>query len=422
MATERSSMARRLAAFALPPLLGMLAPMVALPTVASHTTVSGWAALATGQSLGSVAAIVVGLGWPLIGSAEIARTPSEAASLHFEGLVTRLLALGALTVPLGFLAGALAPSEHLVLAAVSAISNATLGLSIAWVAVGLNRPDAIMTCEVLPRLVAGIASAGLIANGAPAAVYPLLTLISSIAGVSAFSVFVVRPRRTSRTALLHRLRHLVVPALTTAASSVYTAGALVLVTVSTSISDTAIVSSADRLYRIGLFAVVASANALQSWVVQPESVADPERQRFALRVHFVLGAMGGIAFFAAAPTAARLLFGSDVAPSSSVAFFYGLSFCFISLVTTFTQHRLIPADRTGTVLRTTLVACTVGSAAICGLSWWFGATGAAAGIALGELVVLLMQGVAVARPAGMSRRRTPRPHASDFRSAGNEHL
>ncbi|MFO7245063.1 MAG: hypothetical protein DIU73_009345, partial [Actinomycetes bacterium] len=58
-----AALARRILAFAGIPFLSLVAPFIFLPVLARLASVDVWVAIAVGQSLGGLAALVAGLGY-----------------------------------------------------------------------------------------------------------------------------------------------------------------------------------------------------------------------------------------------------------------------------------------------------------------------------------------------------------------------
>ena len=87
-------MAKRISAFAGLPLLSSLTPFLLLPYIARVGGEGTWNALAVGQAVGSLAAILVALGWTLSGPARVAGTsdPELRRHLYAISLLTRLVA------------------------------------------------------------------------------------------------------------------------------------------------------------------------------------------------------------------------------------------------------------------------------------------------------------------------------------------
>jgi O-antigen/teichoic acid export membrane protein len=406
---DPESLWRRIAAFVIAPLLSLIAPLVVLPVIADSTDASGWASLAVGQSVGAVAGILVAFGWPLVGPVEVARSERAAVGVVlFESLLSRGVLLAGTAIPAAAIAALAAPTGRVTLTVITALATMTFGLTFNWVAIGLGRARSIIAFDAVPRVAFALLTAVIVVRGGSLFWYPALTAAASIAGLLLFCIFVVRPNRPDRplgTALRARLGGQAPAAATALAGGAYSAGALFLVGISTSVHETALMSSADRLYQLGLLAIVALGNALQAWVVPPDHALVRGRRRRALHLHTMCGVVGLVGFAAVAPTASRVLFGADLTPGYDVALAYGLALAFLAPATSLAQHVLVPDGRVREIMQTTLLGAAVGVPALLILSRQFGAAGGAAGLALSELVVLV-------RLAWLVRSARSRPMAN----------
>ncbi len=380
----------RIAAFSLPSVVSFIAPLVVLPLVASSADVSEWAALGIGQALGALVGIVVAYGWPMVGPVEIA-SGDRVGEVFYESLLTRgCLLTGTLPV-VALMSWAAAPTGTLLLAGLTGAASATLGLSSQWVAVGTGNPWSITLLEHLPRLVIMVAGGGLIAAGGSLYLYPASIACSSLVALVLFARFAVRPLRPSGSwvgVLRTRLAAQWSAGATSLAASAYSAGALFVVGITASATQTAQMASADRLFRVGLTGVVVLSSALQAWVVHRDAVVGRARQRRAVAWHIGLGLVGAVTFAGAAPSVARLLFGSDVAFGHAVSTAYGLAFLCISVGTSVAQHVLVPGGHVRSALSATVAGAAVGVPLLLVLADAEGAAGGAVALAVSELVVL----------------------------------
>lgn len=394
MDSDRRGVLARIGSFSVAPLLNLLTPFLVLPILARATDTAEWAAIGVGQSIGALAGGVLAFGWPLTGSVEIARGRDvlEQRLTYTESLISRGLLLPPVLALCGALALASAPSGELFLTAATAAAGATVGMTANWVAVGLGRARHILLLEAAPRLLLMISAAGFIGVGGSVLAYPAALAGSSVVAAVLFSSVALRPIRVRDWVplALTRLRRLAPAAAGAIVASLYSAGALLLVGIAASVTATAVIASADRLYRIGVLAVAVLANALQAWVVQDEG-AGTRRLAVALRMHAALGVLGAIAFGSLVPTISAALFGEDVAPGYDVAFLYGATFACLSLGTSLAQHVMVPAGQLRSLFWCALTGAAVGVPGILILAGRFQSLGAAGGLLLSELAVLAAQ-------------------------------
>lgn len=406
---DERGLAQRVIRFGVSTLVTMLTPFVVLPIVADRSGPTDWTALAVGQSVGSLAGLVVACGWPLAGPVELARAVGDdVRRLFFESLLTRSTLLLAALGPVALICWLVAPSGRFGLTAVTAVAFATLALSSNWVAVGLGDPVRLVVLESLPRLLVLLAAGLAIRGGADLLVYPMAMLAGSAMGLVLFCLAGVRPRRpaTSLSALLRARLPVQGPALSTMlAAGGYTAATVLLVSLATDVHETAVLSTAQLLHGVGLFGIVALSNALQVWVVQADPVLVRERMLRAMAWHTALGLIGFIGYLLVVPSVAARLFGADLAPGTGVAFGYGATFCLVSIGTCLAQHILVPHGALRSVLRATLAGALVGVPLILLLAHRHGAVGGAVALAVSELVVTIL--LACAAYSFLAVRGTP---------------
>ena len=401
---------QRILSFGTSTLVALLTPLVVLPVIANVTDASGWAALAVGQSIGILFGIVVAFGWPVVGPVELARSSREAVgAIFYESLLTRGLLLLAVIAPVAAVSYVAAPPGRFGLVVATAAAFASTALTSSWVAVGLGTASRFMLLESLPRLVVlGVAAVAIQAGGS-LYLYPVAVAAASVIGASMFAWSGVRPRRPRDpllTAVRRRLRAHVAAAASALSAAAYSAGALLLVGISTTVHQTALMSSAQVIYSVGLYVVVALSSSLQAWVVHPDPAVARERRTRALLWHGALGLVGMVVYASSAPAIATILFGSDLAPGHAVAIAYGVAFGAVSVVTSLAQHFLLPASDVLGVLVATAVGALVGVPALVLLAHEFGAAGGASALAASELVVLVAMAVRVRQ---VTRARHPEP-------------
>ena len=154
---------RRIIGFSLVPVLGLVAPFLVLPVLARSVDESGWAALAVGQSIGALSALIVSWGWDLSGPSRIARADAYyRPRLLGTSLAVQATALAFVAPATIAFAALLAPQSSQQLAVMMALAAAIQGISPSWYAIGLGRPSLLVKYQVAPKLVAsGISVIGI---------------------------------------------------------------------------------------------------------------------------------------------------------------------------------------------------------------------------------------------------------------------
>lgn len=394
-------MGRRIASFAGLPLLSSLAPFFLLPFIARIGGPGAWASIGVGQAIGAIAIIVVSLGWTLTGPAQVAAIPDyrERRRIYSLSLLNRgivFLVCIPLLVPVS---AALAPSDYLRETIWMAIASASAGLSPAWFCIAIGSAGKIARYDVLPRLIAMAASFPAMIATQDIIWFPISMLVGTVLGTAFFTKRHSRYedfRGVSPRNLLASVWRMRTAFATTFAAGAYAATPILVVAATASVSSLAMFVSAEKLYRVGLLAVGALGNSLQGWVAE-HGARTRERMKFSLLSHGILGVLGLLIIVIFGPPATRLIFGDSVAADLPTCFWFGLAFLFVSLNTATGAHILVPLGRIRAVLCSTVAGAGIGLPAMVILGQTMQGTGAAVGLAIGELVVCCVQGAAIIR-------------------------
>lgn len=394
-----AALARRIAAFAGVPFLALLAPFVFLPVLARLAGADVWVAIALGQSVGGIAAIVAGLGYSTLAPPIVAVASPEqrrrlvATSVHVRVPVWGVAALVAVVV-----AAALAPGGSRTEAGAMAATMSLAGLAPTWYWIGVGRALPILWAEVLPRMAATLAATGLLVVGAGPLWYPILLAVAMIAGPAVIywriaSLELVQVERDEVIAVLRRHP----PALIAeTAGGAYNALAVTLVTAVAPVAQAARYVSGDKAYRIGQYSVSALGNALQGWVVEAGPGRVGRRLRIVVALHGSLGVVGCVALGLSGPWLTRLLFGSSVAVSEATAWGFGVAILGITLGTAFGRIGLITIGARKAFMSCVVCAAIVGVLGLLiGGSLW-GANGGAWALGMTEVLSALAQGSVLA--------------------------
>jgi hypothetical protein len=292
----------------------------------------------------------------------------------------------------------------------AAISLAALAPTWYWIGVGRALP--ILWTEVLPRMVATLAAAGILLTGGDVIWYPLLLIVAMVAGPAVVYLRFAGPEltRIDRDDALEVLRTHPPAVIAETAAGAYNALAVALVAGVAPVAQAARYVSGDKSYRIGQYAVSALGNALQGWVAEAsaERSALGRRLRLAVLLHIALGLAGLITFALIGPWLTEVLFGRAVAIDQTTALGFGVATLGIALGTACGRIGLITLGA-----RTTFMACVLGASVVgiagllVGGALW-GAPGAAWGLGIAELWSGVMQGAVLLRLWRVRSKSSPR--------------
>lgn len=394
-------MIKRIAAFAGLPLLASLASFILLPIIARVGGAPAWNSLAVGQAVGAIAAIVIGLGWPLTGPAAVA-SESDAVirrRLYATSFVTRAFVF---VCALPLMAAALSitgAKEQFWVAFLMACAQAAAGLTPAWYCIATGHAGRIAKYDVVPRMVATLGVIPLLFATGQIFLYPLALLLLGLAGTMWFNKD--HSQRTDFEGLTPRAVVREIWALrggagVTVAAGAYASTPVLVVQFAASASGLAAFVSAEKLYRIGQLATAALGNSLQGWVNEFGS-NHAERRKFSLLALSVLGAAGWLILAVLGPWVSTLLFGSELAADFWTCFWFGLSFLLVCVTTSTGAHWLVPAKQMRTVFSSTIAGAIVGLPAMVILAHLMGGPGGALGLVVGEVAVTVIQLRAIIR-------------------------
>ena len=404
----------RFAGFTGAPILSALAPVIILPVITRVVGPEGWGNFATGQSIGILGMVIVLFGWGIAGPVRVARshTAIERSIILRESIRSRLLT-SVVAVPIAGLATALISGPSFRVESILIAVAMTLGgLTPAWFCIGQGNPRALMLFDAIPKLAASAVALPVVALSGQVIWYPVLLMVFTLPAVAVHARLTLRSDDIDHAAprgLRRVLRALVPTATIDATGNAYGATAIPIATAGLSASDASAFASADRVYRIGIMAVIAFGNAFQAWVLEPAATDRRTRHVIAILAHAGLGVIGGGAIALLGPWATAVLFGPAVAAQALPCLLFGLAFFFISTATPLIRNLLIPEHRYRTVLAATITAAIVGLTTMIAGSTVDSAPIIALGVAAAEgsaLAVLIVPALRVFRDEAT---HAPRP-------------
>lgn len=398
VAQASQSLRRRVASFAILQVSSLITPFIVLPVLARTTSTSGWAAIAIGQSVGGILAIIVAWGWPLMGPARIAKASfAEARAEYLDSFRVRLWVLGSL-LPLAVAASwVLGPSGFKLECLLMTVAGGVFGLSPAWFAIGTGRPSILAKFELIPRAIAMLMAAVVMILTQAIFVYPILLLAAGLLGQLFFVWKLSKKGRPSRIRkpIGVALKENATAVLAEMLGGTYSTSTTALVAVSASTQAAASYSAAEKVYRIGLFGVSAVSNALQGWIGSAPASERGRRLRVSLLIHLSLGIVGALVLLSFGPWLTELLFTSQLRASWSTCAWLGVAYLAISVNTSLGRHFLALAGRLRPVLVSTAIGGVVGVPTILLAAMIAGSEGAAAALATGEVIVVIVQVIAI---------------------------
>ncbi|MCA4132250.1 polysaccharide biosynthesis protein [Arthrobacter sp. M4] len=384
----------RLSGFTVLPLLSLITPLVLLPVLSTVVGGDGISSVISGQAIGTFAATILMWGWNVDGPVAIARaaTSHERADVYLRSIRSRLVLLAAVVPLTAGVAAVVAVPGFRWQAVLMAWAISLAGLSPAWFCIGLGQPRMLATYDTIPRFIATAVSVPLLLLTRELWVYTAL-----LAGVTVVSLAIFHRRHSpggqwlpvDLPATLRELGGQGRTAGINLAGNAYASTPAPIATATTDPGASGSLSTADTLYRFGLFTVVAMGNAFQSWTIEPDVSNRRSRHLAAIIAHAGLGVVGAIVLTVAGPFVSSLLFAGEARATIELCLYYGLAFIFLSAGTPFIRNLLVPAGQQHVVLRWTIVSAVIGVAAMVSAGVTGNAPGIALGMALSEAVLFV---------------------------------
>lgn len=384
----------RLAGFTGLPLLSVVTPFLLLPVLARVVGEGGWSSILTGQAVGAFGATAIVWGWNTVGPILVAQNPDSRyrAELYRESLRTRL-ALCVLVFPaVSAISWALAAPDMRLEAAAMSWTSLVAGLSPAWFCIGVGKPVLLALFDTVPKVVATLAAIPVILLTREVWVYALILVLAVVISLLVFHRVVVPDGKSTFTSwrgTAPMMRRQFGPAGISLSGTIYATTPVPIAQSFLPSASAAGFGSADAIYRLGLFTVIALGNTFQGWTLEVVGGDARRRHILAIVAHAVLGLAGAVFLALFGPLATEILYGAPVKAAQGTCLFFGISFLFISASSPFMRNLLIPFGGQRLILVWTLIS------AVFGLTWMISAgihewtDGIAMGMAISEAVLFL---------------------------------
>lgn len=384
--------------------MAVLSQIVCLSVISYTSSSSAWAAVGLGQSIGGVAAIACTFGWNLSGPTRWADSPRDRRrTLYADSLVNRLIVTCVVVPPAVAASWALAPEHEASLVVLMAVATMGVGLAPTWFNIAEGRIAALNLYNFIPRSAASLGAAALVLLGAPPIVYPTLLLALSTLATAVFTARLLYRSKVRLSGIGRTFSTQTRSAAIDFMGGSFGAANVALVASQVSVAQLATYTSAQRVYQLGIVALMVLSQSLQGWTVDP--TADrTHRGRIALKTHVLLGVVGGLFIGLAGPTVSALLFSDAHAAPLSITCLLALSFFLVCCGTGTGVHVLIPHGHQRTLMWATLTALVLGVPGVLVLAHAYGQVGGAVGLAISQLGAVLVQ---IPQTRRILAKRTP---------------
>ncbi|MCB0911311.1 MAG: hypothetical protein KDB60_06825 [Propionibacteriaceae bacterium] len=407
---------RQMLAYAGFPMLGVLTPLLALPTISREFGANGWAAIAVGQSVGAAASVAVELGWGLTGpQAAAASDPRDLQRLFASSLMSRAAAALAI-VPAVVIVVILLDPHYVAAACLAAVAMTMSGFTTNWLYIGMGRPTRIFLTDALPRffsVLAGVISITLL--DAPLAAFSAW-LVAGFLASPLFSLLLERPtwqdfRQAESVGSNFRRQRVALAGRGFSAIYIGLPVALVQAWAPNAVAGFAAV---ERLLRMGLLVLQGVPNSLYRTVGRTPRIGcglgRVEIQ--VIRLQAGVGVVAGLVCVLLLPTTVHLVFAGQVEVGTSSCWVAG-AIVLLTCLSRATGMLLVSRAAVGWVTASAGVAAGAAVSLLAVLPSEYGPVGALAALAIAETMALAVQAYGLHRncrqPRGRAFRASSHP-------------
>lgn len=389
-----------------------VASLVAIPAMVTASGAASWGAIAAGQSIGGVAAVIIAYGWGLSGPAVIARSDKNGRLKEYlESVACKL----ALCLPIGGAAYAIAWTvgrDYASFSGMGALSMASVGLTANWYFVGRSQPYLLLLMETVPRVIGTCIGIFLMNTGSSALIGVQWQFIGMLVAFVASSVWILRPwhlaalRSIKRRPVLSVLASQRNGVTSTVVGSLYSSTPIVIVSV-VAPAALPVYAVVDKVQRQVIVALTPFVTVLQGWVPRATGAALDRRVKQGLLASTVGAVAVSTLMFAVAPELVKWLGGGQVHPT--IATFALMAIITgVSLVESVTSKACLAGlMRIDVVARATAFATVVGLPLVAIGAWFWGAQGALTGMLTGLVLRLVLELIGVRRSMGRIPEEEP---------------
>ncbi|MBG6239561.1 O-antigen/teichoic acid export membrane protein [Mycetocola sp. CAN_C7] len=367
-----------------------------LPVIIILAGEAAWAEIAVAQGVAGFAYVLVIYGWGVTGPTTVASiSPAERGKFYLDSLVSRFWLLF-IVLPPAIVIALLFSREYPALVALTVVTGVGSALSGAWFFVGEASPGRYFAIDTIPKSIGTLSGAGLLFLTHDAVWFIIAQGLGSVIAISMTTADIARrypgwDRDFGPRNAFARLSGQGAAVAMSATSAVYVNLPILIVGFFAGTQVTAAYALAERLMRFALMATRPVVQVAQSYVPSPHPQEQVRRSRLVTSIAFGIGAAGGLAYAAAMPAIVTLFSGSGLEISFDLSVPLGLALGAM-LVSQITGFACLTAFGLTRALATSTIAGAVsGAILLIPLMLLFGIPGVAAGLAISEVVVLIVQ-------------------------------
>lgn len=367
-----------------------------LPAIIILAGEAAWAEIAVAQGVAGFAYVLVIFGWGVTGPTEVASLPPESRGrFYLDSLVSRCWLL-LVVLPPTIVVALLFSSNYRLIAAMTVVTGLVAALSGAWFFVGEASPGRYFVLDTIPKSIGTLAGAGLLFVTNDALWFIVVQGLGSVTAIALSTASIAKRypgwvRDLSPRSAFRRLSGQSAAVAMSATSAVYVNLPILIVGAFAGTQATAAYALAERLMRFALMATRPMVQVAQSYVPSKDLDDQARRSRVVIRIAVATGVLGGLAFAVATPWIVVLFSGSGLAISYALSVPLGVALGAM-LVSQITGFACLTAFGLTRALATSTIAGAIsGAVLLVPLMLLFGTPGIAAGLAVSEIVVLVVQ-------------------------------
>lgn len=409
----------RMVGFGLSMLTLGIASLIAIPAMIRASGSASWGAIALGQSIGAVGAVLVAYGWGMSGPAKIANCgPSERRRAYLESVTAKVTLIGPVLLVTTGIAGMLG-RDNVVLAVAGAASATSIGLTAEWYFVGILRPYVFLLVETMPRVGGTILGVLSMNAGAGALAGVVLQLAGVVVAFLSATAWVFASLRSEGAAPLKRRRlpdilgeqrHGVVASL---GAAVYAAVPLLIVSAVAPAAQP-LYALADKVQRQISVAITPLVTVLQGWVPRGRLQT---RASASMWMAAILALVAGVGVWLAGPFLMDWLSDGNLLPGEWVRLLVAIGVSLQLVEAILAKAVLASYGKLKVVAGATLLSGAIALPLVALGSWLWGAQGALAGVSVGLACGIVIEFIACIACIG-----TPRSQVEGSNVAGRQIL
>ncbi len=392
--------------------LGGVTSLLAIPVIISVVGAATWGSLAVAQAIGAIFAVGVGFGWGIIGPAQVAGLTASARGQFFkDSLVSRVLlfacALPAYIVTVLVVLGTRADIGAFL---IGGISTVLVAVGSGWFFVGEAQPARLLANESVPRALGTIAGAALLFVTHSLVLFVVVQLVGILISIGMTTRSINARHRDGALNLsvrqgFTRLKASYASMVTAGTAALYVNVPLIVVSAVVPLA-TPVYAAAEKIQRFALLAMSPFTQVVQGYIPNADDVAGI-RQRIVRSVGVALGFGVALAAVLGAllPWGANIITAGKVSVPFSLSIPMGLTTGLIMISGVTGLAALVALGKQRTVALSTVVGACVGLPLTIALGLVVGLEGIAWSVTLSEVLVLVIQAVALARALPITGRR-----------------